>query len=436
MTRPHSTSPLRIPSYRRHRSKGLDRAFVELNGRRTYLGRYNTPESREKYRRLIAEWLANDGRQPIERSDDLRVVELFAAFMRHARKHYRRPDGTPTNEIENYHRVITLTKDLYGRLRAREFGPAELKAARAQMIARGWSRKSINRQVVRLRSIFKWGVAEGYLPVAVHQALETVRGLQRGRSDAAERPPVGPVDEFTVNRAIEKTTRVVGAMIRLQWLTGMRPGEVCSMRAIDLDTSGPVWVFRPEQHKTAHHGRERVIALGPRAQELITPFLAGRATHAPLFSPAESEAERRAAIHARRTTPLSCGNRPGTNRKSKRSRAPQDRYTTGSYARAIQAACDAAFPPEGALAKRDGETNREWLDRLHREGRRDELKKWRRDHRFSPNQLRHAAATRIRSEAGLEMARAVLGHSTMSVTEQFYAEFDQRAAAELMLKIG
>ena len=39
----------KTPKYRRHRSGGLDRAFVELNGRRIYLGRYGSPGSREKY---------------------------------------------------------------------------------------------------------------------------------------------------------------------------------------------------------------------------------------------------------------------------------------------------------------------------------------------------------------------------------------------------
>jgi hypothetical protein len=38
----------------------------------------------------------------------------------------------------------------------------------------------------------------------------------------------------------------------------------------DVDTSGPVWAYRPHSHKTQHHGRDRVIfvdlnaALGPQ----------------------------------------------------------------------------------------------------------------------------------------------------------------------------
>ena len=45
--------------------------------------------------------------------------------------------------------------------------------------------------------------------------------------------------------------------------------------------------------------------------------------------------------------------------------------------------------------------------------------------------LRHAKATQIRREAGLDAARAVLGHRTPVVTD-VYAELDETKAAEIM----
>ena len=55
--------------------------------------------------------------------------------------------------------------------------------------------------------------------------------------------------------------------------------------------------------------------------------------------------------------------------------------------------------------------------------------------KWHPHQLRHNAATRLRREFGLDVARAVLGHSSPVVTE-VYAELDQAKAAEAMAKIG
>jgi integrase len=54
---------------------------------------------------------------------------------------------------------------------------------------------------------------------------------------------------------------------------------------------------------------------------------------------------------------------------------------------------------------------------------------------WSPNQLRHAAATEIRKKFGLEAAQVVLGHSTADIT-QVYAERNQALAAQVIRQIG
>jgi len=47
------------PKYRLQKSDEGDRAFVELNGMRHYLGAYDSEESRREYHRLLAEWTAS-----------------------------------------------------------------------------------------------------------------------------------------------------------------------------------------------------------------------------------------------------------------------------------------------------------------------------------------------------------------------------------------
>jgi len=62
----------RIPKYRLHTTTG--RAVVTTGGREIYLGRYDSPESREKYNRLIAEWLANGRTQTGQPAGELTVA--------------------------------------------------------------------------------------------------------------------------------------------------------------------------------------------------------------------------------------------------------------------------------------------------------------------------------------------------------------------------
>ncbi len=62
------------------------------------------------------------------------------------------------------------------------------------------------------------------------------------------------------------------------------------------------------------------------------------------FRPIDNEVKRRVEVHANRKTPLSHGNRPESNRKSKPKRSVGECYTTASYRRAINRGCDKAFP--------------------------------------------------------------------------------------------
>ena len=424
--------PSFTPKYRRLKKKvGHDLAFVEANGRRHYLGRYNTRQSREQYHRFVAEWEACGRVAPV-RPEEVTVVEVAAQFMRWARGYYIK-HGRPTSEPGNIVLALRPLKELYGRTKAVDFGPRALKAVRQKMVDRGWTRKYINKHVDRIKRMFKWAVAEELVPPKVYQGLRAVAGLKFGRCSAPDRAPIQPAPVELIEPVKRHVSRQVAAMINLQLLTGARPGEIVIMRPRDLDRDGPVWVYRPAEHKTEHHGHGRVIFVGPKAQEIIQPFLL-RVQDAYCFSPAEAEAERRRELHLDRTTPITQGNAPGTNRRDKPIHSPGDRYTSGSYRRAIGRGLERAFPPPGDLAKRDDETWAGYQSRLTKD-QEVELKRWRRAHHWHPHQLRHNYATYVRKEFGLEAAQILLGHSKADVT-QVYAERDMNRATAVAAKIG
>jgi hypothetical protein len=94
------------PSLRRHKPSG--QAVVTLGGKDHYLGpwpphlRKPSPAVREAYDRLIAEWLANGRRLSGANAQPFTVEELIGRFWKWAAQHYRRPDGTTTNELNDY----------------------------------------------------------------------------------------------------------------------------------------------------------------------------------------------------------------------------------------------------------------------------------------------------------------------------------------------
>jgi integrase len=235
----------KIPSYRLHMPTG--QAVVRLDGRDHYLGKHGSEASREKYRRTVAEWLTNlappsASSPPRVKASDPTVSEVILAFWKHAEVHYRSPDGKPSDELGNLKAALRPLRSLYGETLAREFGPLALRAVRDSMIRSGLARTSINARVDRIRRAFRWAASVELIPAAIVEALGTVHGLQKGRTEAREPEPVGPVPLEVVEATLPFLSRPVAAMVRLQLLTGMRPGEACTMRGRDLTQIGDVWV--------------------------------------------------------------------------------------------------------------------------------------------------------------------------------------------------
>jgi len=343
----------KTPSYRRR--KGRNQALVTLTDsttrkRRDYwLGEYGTPESRELYHRVIAEWEARGRRLPrppeeptqLRQSETLELSVLLRDFKRFSEQH------DEYGEYRSFVILMRLMKKLFGRAPAAEFGPKKLRMLRDEMIRgdatenpprRPWSRKYINQQVQRIRRIFKWAAAHEMVPATVYQTLRTVEPLKRGRCAAREHPKVGPAPSDMVDAVLPFLSKPVRGLVELQLLTGARAGELIELRVCDIevDKETGVWSYRPLKHKNAHREHERVVYFGPRAQDILQPFLTERAETDYLFSPAEADEARREERHAKRTTPLSSGNSPGMNVVEIPERSPGEQYTTNAYRRAIE----------------------------------------------------------------------------------------------------
>ena len=147
-------------------------------------------------------------------------------------------------------------------------------------------------------------------------------------TEAPETDPIRPVPIEHVEAVLQHVSRQVAAMIQLQLLSGMRPGEVVLLRPCDVDRSGPTWVYQPAFHKTDYRDIERTIFFGPKSREILLPWL-DRPSENYCFSPAEAMVERAAAKRAARktkVTPSQAARRPkATPKRPARERYYRDR---------------------------------------------------------------------------------------------------------------
>lgn len=269
----------RIPEPKLHKTSG--RARVILDGKHVWLGKHGTPEADANYRRIIADWLTrNETAEPIEKPAPkpkpeptrLTVAGLIVKYVDHAKAYYRK-NGKRTSEYQWIRDALRVVNEMFGTLPADQFGPLKLVAVRDEMVRHGLARSTINGRINRIRRCFKWAVSQELIPATVRESIWAVDGLRRGRSQAREPKPVRPVTAEVVEATIAKLGPIPRAMVELQLITGMRPGELGILRLGDIDRSRDVWEYVPSSHKLEHHGIERRILFGPQAQSILTPFL-------------------------------------------------------------------------------------------------------------------------------------------------------------------
>jgi integrase len=410
---------MRVPKYRPRKDR--DSAYVEMRGRRISLpGRANSPESLDAYRRLLNEYLRDKCQprrsRPKPPGWDLTVADLVLAWLNHCRTYYATAN-TRSNEYHNCRFAVRPLIAIGGGQPVVDFGPEELKAVRDAMISgkweasagrkpiKPWSRSAANAAINRIKRMFRWGVEVGSVPPEVSAMIGAVAPLKKGRTFARETNGVRPVADETVDATLPHLPPVLRAMVVIQRATGMRSDNLCAMRPMDLDRSGDVWLYRPPDHKNAHRGQPLAVPLGPKCQDALGPFL-NRPADLPCFSPREV-----------------VGRAIGR-------RAPKTRYTTGSYRRAIERACEVAFEMPAGLRHPPRKLSEEERRRLL-----DLAALWRQQHCWNPHQLRHNAANAAKRARGLDGARAYLGHAILKTTE-IYEERDLTLALEIAREIG
>lgn len=403
MARPRTSTP------QMYLHKSSSTWCVNLSGKRVRLGRDRTA-AEEKYRRTLAGWWQGrpePGKLPAR--EGARASEVLLAYRVHAARTVSR------SQLARIDYATRAVLDLYGSTPATDFDQLALQAVREHLLRqrsrRGkseqpfLSRNYVNALIGCVQTAWAWAARQKLVPGSAVHDLRTVKAL-REEEGGREVERVRPANPADVAATLPHCTPTVAALVQIQCLTGMRPGEAVILRRADISCSpaekvqpprGPavaalevdgqtVWVYAPRAHKTLRSGKVRLVALGPQAQAVLLPFLTGRAPDAYLFSPREAvEAWHKAA---------------GRKSPEKKSRVAGERYTTQTYTRAVKKAARRAGVPV-----------------------------------WSANTLRHAAATEITFLFDQHAAQAVLGHANPDMTATYISSMLKKAAA-VAAKIG
>ncbi len=214
---------------------------------------------------------------------DKTCAEVCHEYVQHARRVYRRSDGTPTRQANNIATALREVETEYGDGIADRFHSSHLKAIRSSWVAAGLTRSTINARTRLVVACFAFANEMGWIPDEVVAHLRTVRPLSRGY--AVEGGGVEGISPEKVAATIPFLQPAIADMMKIMLLTGCRVGEAREARSDEYHTLGNIAVFRPKWHKTVRHGCSRSIVLPKEAVKIVEPRL-GRKY---LFGPGDGE---------------------------------------------------------------------------------------------------------------------------------------------------
>lgn len=167
-------------------------AYVTINGKQVYLGKWGSNEAQAAYERLILEWLKTNGQPPIDFTrDGALLVELVTAFA----EEYK---ARPQKNLSDYYAFVDIGQRL-GKLFpdkfANDFRIRDLEMFRDSLQEAGFERKGehqeytrtyLNKAVNRVKTIFSWGVTKEMVSAEACSRLKFLPPLRRGRTTAPE----------------------------------------------------------------------------------------------------------------------------------------------------------------------------------------------------------------------------------------------------------
>lgn len=383
------------------RIKSNNAAVVYFNKQTIYMGPWGSERALKNYSKFLVELSQADIKEDVGKKEPT-VSNLATAFLK-----YAMAEKVDSGTFSGYKIALKTIRKRFPHLPVSEFGPKALSEIQQDFVNAGYARTFCNKLVNLLKSVFGWGVRNELVPETTAAALKYVKALREGKTTAPETEKRREVSDAVVERTLEYLWPTVAGMVQVQRLAGMRPSEVCRMMVGDLDMTGEIWIYRPGKHKGTWRGHHKSVALGIPEQEIIRPRLEGKSPENAVFSPRDTETEKKAFDAARRKTPVQPSQRKRAERRAKNPRSRiGEHYDSGSYARSIKRSIEAA---NKTLA--------------------DPIPHW------TPYQLRHAAGTAITASDGIDVARAVLGHRTISTTA-IYNHADEQIAIEAAKKRG
>ena len=198
----------------------------------------------------------------------------------------QRPVGR--SDRNNIRLTVKLIVECFPDIDTSTFNGDALEEYQRFLIGKNYARKYINEKLVGfVKTLYRWGARKKLVDKNIAAEVLLVPQLQYSEriKENPDREAARPQD---IEAVLPHVPEQIADMIVLMALLGLRPGELCNMKAgeihTDIDHFGEKEPsFKPFHHKTKWKGKTRSVPLGDVELAIIQKYLPGKGEQAYLF---------------------------------------------------------------------------------------------------------------------------------------------------------
>ena len=254
------------------RHKGRKIGYVRIDGKQRYLNG-SWPDDSKPSPELLASYEAFKYSLDLEAAGGTHLIsDLLDKYTRFFASRKSRSVSRVRNDNAKL-KVLRRMLRPYESLTFEQVTIQNLSDIRERLTSKGYAISSVKDYWSHLHVFMKWCIARGFCQPEIQLKEMSLPKIDLDQYPTAKPPKMRHgVSWQQVQLTLPHLSETLQTALLVSLGTGARPQEVLDMRWEDIDTTKPVWEYRPEHHKTKRLNHERCIYISLPVQQLLKEY--------------------------------------------------------------------------------------------------------------------------------------------------------------------
>lgn len=260
----------KYPKLCRHKSTGA--GYVRIDGKQRYLaGTWHDPAKPSS--ELLASYEAFKYEVDLAAAGGTHsIAELLEKYTRFFASRESRSVSRIRNDNGKLNKLKRMLRP-YNDLTFEQVTVQDLSNIRERLTSHGYAISSVKDYWSHLHVFIKWCISRGFCQPDIALKEMSLPQINLDQYPTAKPPKQREAVSWEqVRLTMPHLSETLQTALLVSLGTGARPQEVLDMRWEDIDTTKPVWEYRPEHHKMKRLNHDRCIYISLPVQQLLKEY--------------------------------------------------------------------------------------------------------------------------------------------------------------------